>query len=150
MRTLIMALLFWGLCQSAWANKPCIAPTRGELAGAWVADTVADFYRLELDEHGDGVLVSAGSFGNSPHQTYEVSLARLDSNKIEFRVTPIKSLEKTLFLRGATCRGILWLDIGSRAPKWKRELEFKPLESFLDRIRETSETVQRLKAGAKR
>jgi hypothetical protein len=150
MRTLIIASLLFGICRPAWANKPCIAPTRSELAGAWVADAVADIYRLELDEHGDGFLVSASSFSNSPHQTYEVSLAKLDSHRIEFRVTPISSLETTLYVRGTTCRGSLYLEVGSRAPKWKTELEFKLLEPLLERIRATSETVQHLKAGAKR
>jgi hypothetical protein len=147
MRIPIMALLLLGLGGPVWA-KPCVAPTRSEFAGAWVADDASAFYRLELDERGDGVLVSA--IGASPHQTYDVSLAKLDSRRVEFRVTTISSLEKTLFLRGSACRGHLYLELGSQSPRWKADLEFKLLEPLLERIRATSETVQRLKTGAKR
>ena len=147
MRSLAFALLLSTISEPAW-GKPCVAPTRSELAGVWVADAVAELYLLDLNEHGDGVLVTA--FRDEPHQTYDVSVARLDSHRVEFRVRPIKSLSKTLYLRGTTCRGHLYLEVGSRAPKWKADLEFKLRDPLLERIRATSEAAENLKRGIKR
>jgi hypothetical protein len=123
--------------------KPCVAPSRADLAGAWVADGPVNTYLLDLDASGNGVLVDA--FSDSRHSTYDVTLARLETRRIEFSVKVIDSLETSLSLRGTTCRGYLWLEIGSRSPRWGSKLEFRPRDAMLKRIEAVTATANRLR-----
>ena len=101
MRTLLIASIVFAATGQAIA-KPCIASTRAELVDAWVADAPVDTYLLDLDANGRGWLAHA--IGQQPHATYEVELARLDDQRIEFNVKAIEGLSKALYLRGTTCR----------------------------------------------
>jgi hypothetical protein len=142
MRTLLIASIVFAATGQAIA-KPCIASTRADLVGAWVAQAQVDTYLLDLDANGHGWLAHA--FGQQPHATYKVELARLDGQRIEFRVTTIAGLSKALYLRGTTCRGYLWLEIGERSPKWKDSLEFRPRDALLSDIEALTATAERLK-----
>ncbi len=142
MRPLVIASIVFATAGQAIA-KPCIASTRAELVGAWVADAQVDTYLLDLDANGHGWLAHA--FGKEPHETYEVELARLDGQRIEFNVTTIEGLSRALYLRGTTCRGYLWLEVGERSPRWKVSLEFRPRDALLSRIEALTATAERLK-----
>jgi hypothetical protein len=100
-------------------------------------------YLLDLDANGTGFLVDA--FSDAQHSTYQVALARLASHRIEFHVKTIDSLETSLFVRGTSCRGYLWLEIGSRSSRWRREVEFRLRDALLDRIKGVTATAERLK-----
>lgn len=147
MRTLLIASIVFAATGQAIA-KPCIASTRAELVGALVADAQVDTYLLDLDADGRGWLAHAR--GREPHATYEVELARLDGQRIEFNVKPIDGLSKALYLRGTTCRGYLWLEIGERSPKWRDSLEFRPRDALLSRIEALTATAERLKKKKQR
>ena len=144
MRTAAIALFSIATATGSAVAKPCVAPSRADLAGAWVADGPASTYLLDLDESGTGVLVDALS--DSRHATYDVTLATLETRRIEFSVKVIDSRETSLYLRGTTCRGYLWLEIGSRSPRWSGKLEFRPRDAMLRRIEAVTATAERLKA----
>lgn len=144
MRSAAIALLLIATAAGGAVAKPCVAPSRADLAGAWVAEGPVNTYLLDLDASGNGVLVDA--FSNSRHATYDVTLARLETRRIEFSVTVIDSRETSLYLRGTTCRGYLWLEIGSRSSRWSGKLEFRPRDAMLRRIEAVTATAERLKA----
>ncbi len=143
MRTLLIASIVFAATGQAIA-KPCVASSRADLVGAWVANAPVGAYLLDLDAHGHGWLAHA--FGQQPHATYEVEISRLDGPRIVFAVKTIESLSKALYLRGTTCRGYLWLEIGERSPKWKDSLEFRPRDVLLSRIEALTATAERLKS----
>lgn len=144
MRRGVVAWFLIAIAASSAVAKPCVAPSLADLAGAWVAEGPVNTYLLDLDASGNGVLVDA--FSDSRHATDDVTPTRLETRRIEFSVKAIDSLTTSLYVRGTTCRGCLWLEIGSRSSRWNSRLEFRPRDAMLTRVEAVTATAERLKA----
>ena len=125
------------------ASVPCKARSMAppaqlpDLATAWLGGAprpVVEYFRLELDDSGKGILVVQWLPKNPP-RLYEVSIARLEGYDIEFDVRPVDSNAQAIFLRGTATTHALDLEFGDIERNWKRKIYLEREDQVLERIR---------------
>jgi hypothetical protein len=53
----------------AASNKPCIAAKMDDLSTVWVGETLGEYFRLQIDPDGTGLLTAQWIVGNPPKHT---------------------------------------------------------------------------------
>ena len=131
----------------AIASAPCAArsmippPQLSDLAIAWLGGPprgTVDYFRLELDDSGNGFLV-VQYLPRKPPRLYEVSVSRLKGYDIAFDVRAVDSGAEPIFLRGKATSLALDLTVGGIERTWKRRIFLEPEDRVLQRIRDVTE-----------
>ena len=123
------------------ARSPIPPAQLPDLATAWLggaARPVVEYFRLELDDSGRGILVVQWLPKNPP-RLYEVSISRLKGYDIEFDVRPVESDAQAIFLRGKATILALELELGDIERNWKRKIYLEREDQVLERIRMVTE-----------
>jgi hypothetical protein len=141
---LVIVLLLVGAsapCKARSLVPPAQLP---DLATAWLGGAprpVVEYFRLELDAAGKGILV-VQSLPKSPPLLYEVSVARLKGYDVEFDVRPVDSNAQAVYLRGKATILALELEFGDFDRNWKRKIYLEREEQVLERIRMVTERAR--------
>ena len=132
---LLLAALAFGLALPI-AAKPVRQPTMADLAQVWVGGrpTGAEFFRLELDAQGLGLLTVQYLPGR-PAVAYRVLKTSLSKYKVEFVVDPIDDEAEPIFLRGEAYPGTLYLNVGGRKGSWKRDIILRTEKSVMAQLK---------------
>ena len=96
-----------------------------DLAKVWVGASdsgVHDFYRIELDEEGKGMLTSTWS-PDGPATAYRITKTTLSKYKVEFVVVPIDTRAGPVRLRGTAVSSSMVLEIGDG--DWKSTIRMQ-------------------------
>ena len=143
MRQLLLILLALLVISSA----PCMArsivppPQLSDLATAWLGGPprgIVEYFRLELDDSGKGILV-VQYLPKNPPRLYEVSVSRLKGYDIAFDVRAGDSNAEHIFLRGKAGSYALDLEVGGIERTWKRKIFLEREDRMLERIRVVTE-----------
>jgi hypothetical protein len=141
---LVIVFLLVGASVPCKARSPIPPAQLADLATAWLGGAprpVVEYFRLELDGAGKGILIVQWLPRNSP-RLYEVSVARLKAYDVEFDVRPVDSDAQAIYLRGkATILG-LDLELGDIERNWKRKIYLEREDEVLERIRMVTERAR--------
>jgi len=116
-------------------------PQLSDLATAWLGGPprgIVEYFRLELDGSGKGILV-VQYLPKNPPRLYEVSVARLKGYDIVFDVRVVDSNAEPIFLRGKATSHALDLDVGGIERTWKQKILLEREDRVLERIRAVTE-----------
>jgi hypothetical protein len=116
-------------------------PRLSDLATAWLGGpprAIVEYFRLELDDSGKGILV-VQYLPKNPPRLYEVSVARLKGYDIAFEVRAVDSDAEPIFLRGKATSHALALEVGGTERTWKRKIYLEREDRVLERIRVVTE-----------
>ena len=127
----VLVLLF--AASAAAANKPCIAANMEDLSTVWVGETVGEYFRLQINPDGTGLLTVQWAIGKGA-KAYAVTETTLADRRVGFRLEPLDERAESLYLRGSACRGLLDLQVGSNSPKWKLDVTFQAQARLMDRL----------------
>jgi hypothetical protein len=140
-------LLLTFLALVAISPAPCGArsmipePRLSDLATAWLGSSprsIVEYFRLELDNSGKGILV-VQYLPQNPPRLYEVSVSRLKGYDIKFDVLAVDSDAEPVFLQGHATSLALDLEIGGTKRTWKKRIFLEREDRVLERIRVVTE-----------
>jgi len=128
-----------------------------QLATVWVGSeaggAIGDYFRLELDEQGRGVLTVHWLPGESA-QAYEVRAYSLKKYDIELSLEPADPDAEGIYLRGTAVPYRLQLEVGGKGLNWKRRIALDRGSELLEQLKITKDRADRywneLKSGARR
>jgi hypothetical protein len=141
---LVVVLLLVGASVPCKARSPIPPAQLPDLATAWLGGAprpVVEYFRLELDAAGKGILIVQW-LPKSPPRLYEVSVARLKGYDVEFDVRPVDSNAQAIYLRGKVTILALDLEVGDIDRNWKRKIYLEREDEVLERIRMVTERAR--------
>lgn len=122
-------------------------PKLSDLATSWLGgspQSTLEYFRLELDESGRGILVVQYLPGY-PASLYEVSSTKLNGYKISFEVQAMDSGAEPIFLRGEALPFQLNLEVGGVERTWKKKIILEKEARVLERIQVVTERAVKVR-----
>jgi hypothetical protein len=104
-----------------------------DLSTVWVGETLGEYFRLQIDPNGTGLLTAQWIVGK-PAKAYRVTQTNLSERRVGFLLESLDDPNESLYLRGTACRGLLDLQVGSNSPKWKLEVTLQPHTRLMERL----------------
>ena len=133
---LAVAFVIGCAVSSAWA-KPCPMPTEADFARTWVGEAGGEYFNLQMDPGGTGVL-AIQSVGDHEPEAWFVRATKITNRRIDFSLEPASSSTERLFLHGTGCRDELFLEVGSVPTNWKLDVRLRPEPVLAERLRATT------------
>lgn len=120
-----MPIILLGVAGWAGATTPAPYPTMADLARVWVGASdsgVHDFYRIELDKEGKGLLTSTWST-DGPTSAYRITKTSLSKYKVEFVLVPIDAPARSVRLHGTAVSSSMVLEMSGG--DWKTTIRMQ-------------------------
>lgn len=135
----IIFAIFFIFSSNCFGLSKVPEPKLSDLATSWLGGSqdALQYFRLELDDTGHGILV-VQYLPHNPAHLYEVSVSKLNGYKINFDVRAIDNAEP-IFLRGRALPFELNLEIGGSERTWKNKIFLEKEERVLERIHVVTE-----------
>jgi len=131
------------LASPALSDKRPRKPTMDDLATIWIrgASEGQEYFRLELDESGKGLL-TVQYVPAKPAVAYTVTSTSLSDYRVEFSTEPMDTEAPRIHLSGEALPGRLDLLMRGQDSDWESTVELRPHEAVMERVRAVTERAQ--------